>query len=150
MTLKDREALVWLRMRSCSAGCYKPELHLQHDVSTSLSRRNERRTELTQQLSRLVTALIHAHTRPIKLRAGLLFAPAGVCQLDGRRTASGLLLRLLPCQSGHCMVHLLQLCHVLRCWKDDKYARLGSLPAGTVLFWLWNYGGLFKPRDWTH
>lgn len=138
--------MVRLCLRSCSSWCHKPSLCFQHDVASALARRDERCTELQQQLPWIITLLFITYTRPIELCTGILPSAAGLCELDGRRSATGHIYRLLPCQPGHRMVHLFKLGHVHCRGSYDEHARPGGLSACSLLCRLWNHGCLLKPR----
>ena len=61
------------------------ELRLQHDVTATLTRRDERRTKLTEQLPWIISLLVNTHFGSIELRSRILLTTTGLCQLDWHR-----------------------------------------------------------------
>ena len=142
----DRQALVRLRLRPRSPWSNNTELHLQHDVPTTHTRRSERRSGSTQQLPRLLTAFIDTHTRSKLLCIGLLSSPARLHQLTRSPTPPGFVLRLLPCQPRNCVVHILEFGNVLRRGADDKHEGPRRLSPSSVLRRVWHNGDIQQQR----
>jgi len=146
----DRQAMVRLRMRPCSLRSSDPQLHLQHDVPTSLTKRNASRAKLSRLLLSLLKSLIYTHSRPKLFSARILSPPVGVYELTRCRPSSRHLSWVLRGEHGDCLVYLLELCYVLRCGADDADAVLSRLSAGFVLCWVRIDGHLLESGNRAH
>ena len=137
-----RQTLVRLRLRSRCPRRHHSQLHIQHDVSTAFTGRTPSGAEPSQRLPRLITILIDSNNRPQHFSLRLLPTTFGIRQLTGCCATTRQLPRLLPGEHGDCMVHLLELSHVLCCGPAPEYAIFGRISFSTVLCWVWYHGNL--------
>lgn len=139
------QAAFWLHLRTCSYGQHLTPLDPVAHVTTSLSRRRLGSTARCLICTRwpLLSNLDHL---ALRLCSWLLPSPSCLDVFRRHRTPSRWTVWLHLDISRHLMVHIQQQCHVLCCWKNDRYARLGRIPSGSVLRGLRHYGHFLKQR----
>lgn len=142
-TVTVRQALVRIRLRSRSTRRHQSTLRLQHDVSTSIAGRSQRRTEPPSRLPRQLALLFHPDSWSLEFRARILPPTSGLRQLTRCRTPSRHIHRILPRQSCNRLVHILEQCHVLRGWSHDEHARTRRVSSRVVLCRIRHHGRLF-------
>jgi hypothetical protein len=134
--------LVRLRLRPRRPRRHHSQLHIQHDVTTTVTGRTTGCAEPTQRLPRLITILIYFDNRPQHFCLRLLPSTISIRQFARRCPPTRQLPRLLPGQHGDRMVHILELSHVLCRGPASEYAILGRVSISAVLRWLWHHGDL--------